>query len=288
MTQLSRPFQLALVAMGLFVAVWFVALRGHAAGAGGGSSPVAASAPAPSHGSNPAAPTSIYHGKAPGVEGLTRAIDKAHGAVAQSQQNATQLQQKSAQASGQGAQSATQGGGSVAGAQSSPTVTQAAPAKSVATTKSVAPAKTVARPQPTKSVGQAATAPPARQVTVEKELEQGKVVVLLFWSPKGADDVAVHGELQVLLAAHRQVRASYHVPLVRRLVKAVGLELNKKIAVHYASASQVASFGSFTRTVQVYQTPTIVIVNRDGKTRTLTGLADAYSIEQTIDEARHQ
>ena len=39
MTQLSRPFQIALVAMGMFVLVWFVALRGH--GASSSSNPVA-------------------------------------------------------------------------------------------------------------------------------------------------------------------------------------------------------------------------------------------------------
>lgn len=284
MTQLSRPFQLALVAMGLLVLVWFVALHGHSAGSGGSGSSVAASAPAASsHASNPAAPSAVYHGKAPGVEGLTRAIDKAHGAVAQSQQNAQQLREKSAQASSQSASGAAQSSGSAAGAQTSGSVTSTAPATGKAVTQPVRHASKHAG-TPT-----ARTSPalPPRQVTVEKELKQGKVVVLLFWSPKGADDVAVHAELRLLLAAHRQIRANDHLPLVRRLVKAVGLELDKKIAVHYASASQVASFGSFTRTVQVYQTPTIVIVNKRGKTRTLTGLTDAYSIEQTIDEARH-
>jgi hypothetical protein len=274
--------------MGLLVLVWFVALHGHTAGSGSGGSPASVSAPsASSPASNPAAPTSVYHGKAPGVEGLTRAIDKAHGAVAQSQQNDKQLQEKSAQASSQGAQGTTQASGpaqangSVAGAQVNHSATTKAPARTV--TQPVHPAS---KPSSTKAAGASPALPP-RQVTVEKELKQGEVVVLLFWSRKGADDVAVHSELRLLLAAHRQIRASDHLPLVRRLVKAVGLELDKKIAVHYASASQVASFGSFTRTVQVYQTPTIVIVNKKGKTRTLTGLADAYSIEQTIDEARH-
>jgi type IV secretory pathway VirB10-like protein len=42
MTQLSRPYQIALVAMALFVAVWFLALRGHTA-----TSEPAPSAPAP-------------------------------------------------------------------------------------------------------------------------------------------------------------------------------------------------------------------------------------------------
>jgi protein-disulfide isomerase len=37
----------------------------------------------------------------------------------------------------------------------------------------------------------------------------------------------------------------------------------------------------------VYGTPTILVVNKKGSVRTITGLTDAYSIEQTIDEARH-
>src|ERR1700730_1527120 len=100
MTQISRPFQIALVAVGVLMAVWFLALRGHSASspsaASGGSAAAASPTPAQSQG----APSSIYHGSAPGVEGLTRAIAKAHGAVTTSQQNAKQLEEKSAQASG--------------------------------------------------------------------------------------------------------------------------------------------------------------------------------------------
>ena len=40
----------------------------------------------------------VYHGSAPGVEGLTKAIAKAHGAVSTSEGNARQLEEKSAQA----------------------------------------------------------------------------------------------------------------------------------------------------------------------------------------------
>ncbi|MGH2911377.1 MAG: hypothetical protein ACRDJ3_02755, partial [Solirubrobacteraceae bacterium] len=82
--QLSRPYQIALGAVAVLGLLWMVALRGHAANP---------SEPAPSTPTqqtpaktvaqaNPAAPTSVYHGAAPGVEGLTKAIAKAHGAVA--------------------------------------------------------------------------------------------------------------------------------------------------------------------------------------------------------------
>ncbi len=129
---------------------------------------------------------------------------------------------------------------------------------------------------------------PAHQAAVERELKRGEVAVVLFWNKKGADDVAVREELQILLAAHHEIRALGHEKQVHKLLKIVGLELEKKIAVHYASASQVASFGSFTRTVQVYGTPTILIINRHGAVTTLSGLTDAFAIEQTIDEARQK
>src|SRR6476646_1278256 len=108
MTQISRPFQIALAAMVLLAAVWFVALRGHSGGSeSSGSSASSASAPPAAPAKTPAksagsggAPRggSVYHGPAPGLEGLTRAITKAQGAVALSQRNAKQLQEKSAQA----------------------------------------------------------------------------------------------------------------------------------------------------------------------------------------------
>jgi protein-disulfide isomerase len=77
------------------------------------------------------------------------------------------------------------------------------------------------------------------------------------------------------------------IPNIRRLYKREGFEVEKPIAVFEAQAKQVTSFGSITRGVQVNQTPTILIVNKRGQTTTLTGLVDAYSIEQAIDEARN-
>ena len=113
-------------------------------------------------------------------------------------------------------------------------------------------------------------------------------MAILFWNPQSAVDSAVQRELQLLLAVHHGLRQDAKNPIVSRLVKATGLELEGKIAVNEASAKQVASFGSITRAAQVYQTPTILIVNKKGQTTTLTGLNDAFSIEQAIDEARHQ
>src|ERR1700684_234783 len=108
MAQLSRPYQIALGVIVVLGLIWAVALRGHASSP---SEPVptspsasiptttASNTSAAAEAKAAAAPTPIYHGAAPGVEGLTRAIAKAHGAVATSQQNARQLQSKSSEAS---------------------------------------------------------------------------------------------------------------------------------------------------------------------------------------------
>jgi hypothetical protein len=260
MAQLSRPFQIALVALALVVAVWFLALNGHSTSTNSPGSSPAASASAPSaQASKAASPSPIYHGSAPGVSGLTRAIAKAHGAVATSQQNAQQLEQKAAQASS-----------STAPAASTPTGGTAAASTAAQHASATTSAPTVHQGTSAAHKGagakRAASVSPSHgpQRAVEAELKQGKIVLLLFWNPKGADDAAVRKELRTL-AAHGK----------------------NKIAVHEVLASQVASFGSITRGVQVNQTPTILIINKRDQATALTGLTDVFSIAQAISEARH-
>ncbi len=257
MTQISRPFQIALVAIGLFAAVWFVALRGHSSSTGSSSSAAPASSASQASSSSPAAPTSpgsVYHGSAPGVAGLTRAIDKARGAVAQSQQNAHELQQKSAQASSNApAHTSASGAG----------VTVVKVTRTTTTTHAGAKAAGAAGAASASSASATRAAAPKMQATVETELKQGKLVTILFWNPKASVDVKVRKELSAL-----------------------GHEQDGKIAVHDALANQVGSFGSFTRTVQVYGTPTILIVNKQGQTTSLTGLTDVFSLKQALAEAK--
>jgi hypothetical protein len=259
MAQISRPFQIAFVAMALFAVVWLLALRGHSTSPGSGSS-------APASCPSPAAPSPVYHGSAPGVEGLSRAIAKAHGAVTTSQQNAKELQERSAQASGETA-SASAGG---------TTAPKASPAAPTATAPTAAPSHVAARPtvhahtavpktvHSKAPTGASSAARPSLQVKVEAELKQGKIVTILFWNPKGTDDQAVNHQLQ-----------------------SVGSKLRSSVAVHDALASQVGSFGTIIRGVKVYGTPTVMIINKHGQAKTLTGFTDAYAIEQAISEARH-
>jgi hypothetical protein len=126
------------------------------------------------------------------------------------------------------------------------------------------PAKTVTK-SPTsaahKGTSGAATVTLSGQHAVEADLAKGDVVVLLFWNPNGTDDVSVHHAVQAVKSANH-------------------------VAVQEAAASQVASFGSVTRGVQVYATPTIFVIAKSKKAIVLNGVQDAFAIKQAIAEAR--
>jgi hypothetical protein len=128
---------------------------------------------------------------------------------------------------------------------------------------------------------------PAGQVWVERQLKQGAVIALLFYNPAGADDVRTRSELERLLAAEhhapgsgegRELGNQSAVPEPRRRPE-------ERIVLRVAPASEVGSFGSFTRVAAVYQTPTVLVVTPGARIKpALTGLTDAFSIEQAIDE----
>lgn len=270
MTQLSRPYQIALLALALLVLVWFVALHGHApssgSGSGSGSSPSsAATATAPSAAAQAkaaAAPTHVYHGPAPGVEGLTRAINRAHGAVAQSQQEAHRVETSQASA----APSAAPAAASASGARNAQ---PAAPATALHGPSVHTSAPTLHSPSVhTSAPAHHRAAAPAKstvQALVEDQLHHHQTVLILFWNRRGSVDQAVHNAL----------------PAVQRKLGAGTL------AVHYATAGKVGAFGTITHTVQVTQTPTLLIVTPGGQTTALTGLNDAFAIEQAVRQARH-
>ena len=137
MPQVSRPLQVALAAVGLLVVVWFVALRGHSSS----SEPTATTPASSPQGSS----AGVYHGSAPGVEGLTRDIQKAHAAAGQSEHASAQLQQKAAQASGEAA--------ATPAASATPSANGSAPAKALAR-------KTQAKSPSTKATTRPTTATP--------------------------------------------------------------------------------------------------------------------------------
>ena len=253
--QLSRPYQIALGAVAVLGLVWMMALRGHAANPSQPApSAPAAQAPAKTVAqANPGAPTSVYHGAAPGVEGLTKAIAKAHGAVATSQQNAQELQRKSHEASNEPQASS-------AGVHAAVKVT---PSPAVQTARAAALAREAAARRHAAALAKAKRGVPPAQVAVEGELARGKTVMLVFWDPKSSVDRVVQAEARALVRGSKGT-----------------------VTMHGARANRVGTFGSITEVVHVYQTPTILIVNRHGVVSTLTGLTDVFALKQAVREAR--
>jgi cytoskeletal protein RodZ len=230
MAQLSRPFQIALVAVVLLAGVWLFALQGRSTTTGGAGSSATVSPSAPA---------------APVVHKPARTTSKASSSHTSSTRAAP------GSASHKVSTSATHA-----------PVHRAV--KTVTKTATHTPAKAVTK-APTSTAHKGASAPAAATLTgqhaVEADLAKGDVVVLLFWNPSGTDDVATHKAVQA--------------------VKSV-----RRVAVQEAAADQVASFGSVTRGVQVYATPTIFVIGAHRQAIVLTGVQDAFSIEQTIAEAR--
>lgn len=296
MTKISRPFQIALVAVVLLAAVYFVALRKHSSSsessapapvastatpssassassagtsASSGSAATPSSAVSPSSGASPSG-TSTYKGSAPGVDGLTRAIQKARGAVSESEQNSKALQQKATAASGTAEKlgSSATGTAGTAGAAAATGGTAAAKhgaATTHAASSAAAAAKAKSKTAASKThATKTASGVPVMQARVERELKRGDVAALLFWNPSGTVDNTV-----------------------RRALQATARKLHGKLAISVARSSAVGSFGTFTRTVQVYGTPTILLINPAGKTASVTGLTDVFSLEQAVREIKH-
>ena len=97
---------------------------------------------------------------------------------------------------------------------------------------------------------------------MEHAIARGDVAVILFWDSKGADDLADAAAVLGLLHGHSH------------------------IAVELATAGEVAQFGTITRGVQVFGTPTVLVVGKSGKATVLTGLTDRFALAQAVEEAR--
>jgi hypothetical protein len=96
---------------------------------------------------------------------------------------------------------------------------------------------------------------------VSAAIAKGKVVVLLFWNGQASDDRSVREEL-----AH----VSSH---------------NGRALIVAAPVRQVSLYGNSIRGVQVLQSPTIVVVDRRHRARTLVGYTDRAEIGQAVDVA---
>ncbi len=96
---------------------------------------------------------------------------------------------------------------------------------------------------------------------IVKAIEKQKIIVLLFWNPKAADDRAVRKEM-------RQADA-----------------YRKKTVFATAKISDIARYGQITRGVDLKQSPTVVVVDRKLNAEALVGYQDRTAIEQAISDA---
>ncbi len=330
MAQISRPFQIALVALlalAMLVVAWFMVLhRSTGTESSGTSSPSVASSAgssashAATHASASGAGSGrVYHGPVPGLEGLTRDIKRAHEAGAKEERGVTYAEQHAGETHGS---TTSASAGSSSKTHSSTVTSPASTHHAAATLHTHHTAVTVhthhgastaarSHAQTHGSHSTAATAAltlhhltealhlnavvdlveaidpalglksklahaegilvarmksdlqPAPPAKIAAELHQGKTVLLLFLNPNSYDDDATAiGTTEV---AHK---------------------LRHHVAAHLALAGQVNSFGSITREVQVYQTPTLLIINPKREVTTITGLTDAFALEQAIAEAK--
>ena len=115
------------------------------------------------------------------------------------------------------------------------------------------------------ATGGATAAKPAKPAglptRVRTALADDKVVVLLFWTPRAADDRAVHAEL---------AKVDRHAG---------------KVVVQAAPVARIARFQRITRGADVAQSPTVVVVGRDRKAETLVGYVDHVSVDQLVTDA---
>lgn len=94
-----------------------------------------------------------------------------------------------------------------------------------------------------------------------RQIDKGRVVVLAFLSSKASDDRAVRSAL---------ARIDRH---------------KGKVVVERASSASVGDYAAITQDVKVLQTPTVMVIGRDLKARTLAGYTYTSEIDQLVSDA---
>jgi hypothetical protein len=96
---------------------------------------------------------------------------------------------------------------------------------------------------------------------VARAIRKDKTLVLLFWNGKSADDKAVHKALK-------------HVD-----------RWGGRVYVRSAPIKSIAKYGRIARGVDVEQSPTIVVADRNLHAETLVGYVDSLTIDQAVIDA---
>jgi pyruvate/2-oxoglutarate dehydrogenase complex dihydrolipoamide acyltransferase (E2) component len=148
-----------------------------------------------------------------------------------------------------------------------PAPAPSAQTKPPASTSAGKPAAPSAERAPAEPVAGSPVAHNARRRTlpprVKHALDAHKVVVILFWSPRGTDDRSV-----------------------KRAVDSLSRR-GGDVAVFSDRPRNLARYTKITSAADVTQTPTLVVVDRHGKAREATGYLDSATIEQYVVDALH-
>lgn len=230
MTQVSRPMLIALVGTLAFAAVWFTVLRPSSS-----TDTPAPATPAPASDAASGAAPSASSDATPGV-GVT--------------ENVQQAQEAAETANGKIAADAAQA--DATGQAASPATGQA-PAQA----DSSSPAASGGSGGDTAKVTVDAQAPAAERAVLQ-ELASGKVVVMLFWDAKAADD----------REARRAVRAA--------------TSGRKNVVVKVVPAEDVGAYESITGGVTIERSPTTMVIGPTMKAVTISGLVDELEVKQAI------
>jgi hypothetical protein len=270
--QVSRPMQIALVAVVLLAGMWFTVLKPKPVSDNAAIAPTAAPAAASS---DPVAP---------GVKGLASAVDKAKAASATSDATNAKIQKATgsspAASSPAGAAAKPAATPAVAKPAATKAVKRTAPAtkaKAKAKAKTTAAVKTgtkVAAPVAAKATPAAAKAPAATATTKTATagvdpsarllayLAKGKTLVILFHGA-GADDRAA-----------------------RKAVHRTALADPKHVVSAYIPIGDVGKYEAITTDVQILAAPSVLVIGTNGKATLLTGYVDAAIVRQTVGDAR--
>lgn len=141
------------------------------------------------------------------------------------------------------------------------TLDSASPAAATSAPKATQAAATPASATPAKSAKPAARATSALDGPVVRDIRAGKVVVVLFWNAKAADDVAT--------------RAA-----IRDLDRHGG-----KVAVHVVPIGHVGRYPAITQGVTIAQSPTTLVIGPKRETRAITGLSEPTELAQAVGDA---
>jgi hypothetical protein len=226
MSQISPPIRILLVCAVAFMAAWMLFLRPSTE-----TGDPAAEAPVPAATAKP-----VEAGGADANSAAGKIVEKANEATAATDARVERIAN---------------------GTETAADATSAANGQPATATAAPKPASAPAADAPGK-VDKKTSGLPLR---VLRAIGERKVVVLLFWNPKAADDKAVEDAL-------------------------AGIDRHKgRVLAHAAHIKRIAAYQQITRGAQVEQSPTIVVVDRDRKVQTLVGYVDRTSIDQAVTDA---